>query len=183
MKTRVQIAFIISSLIIFTNCTGQNNQIDSTYMIEEILKIEDPIQAIIELDSRLNEISDYGDNIVALSDAEKVVLFVENLEREVNNGGFHQFFWNSSGDFANETLASLKLIGANKTAEIVSRAYSEWPNSTIPSDRQKRQNILEKIEDKAEESWNNCDRQFYEYEEDISALLIEYVKANINEFK
>jgi len=152
-------------------------------MIEEILKIEDPIQAIIELDSKLNEISDYGDNLDVLSDAEKVVLFVENLEREVNNGGFHQFFWNSSGDYANETLNALKLIGANKTAEIVSRVYAEWPDSKIPSDRTSRQNILDKIEEKAEETWNNCDTQFFEYEEDISSLLLTYVKANKNEFK
>ncbi|MBU2019670.1 MAG: DMP19 family protein [Bacteroidetes bacterium] len=183
MKTRVQITLILCSLIVFSNCGGQSNKTDSTYMIEEILKIEDPTNAIIELDTKLNEISDYGNNINVLSDAEKVVLFVENLEREVNNGGFNQFFFNSSGDFANETLEALKLIGANKTAEIVIRAYNEWPNTNIPSERLERQNILEEIEDKAEETWNNCDTQFYEYNDDISSLLLIYVKANKNEFK
>lgn len=152
-------------------------------MIEEILKIEDPTKAIIELDTKLNEISDYGNNIEALSDAEKVVLFVENLEREVNNGGFNQFFFNSSGDYANETLTALKLIGANKTVEIVSRAYSEWPDSNILRDRFQRQKVLSKIEAKSNAIWNNCDSLFYEYEDDITSLLLIYVKANKNEFK
>ena len=118
-----------------------------------------------------------------MSDGEKVVLFIENLEREVNNGGFSQFFWNSSGDYAQETLAALKSIGANKTAEIVSKAFSVWPNGNIPSDRVARQNTLETIEDKSVETWNICDDTFYEYEDDISSLLFIFVKANLNEFK
>ena len=169
--------------MVFSNCAGQQSQTDSTYMIEEILKIDDPTQAIIELDSKLNEKSNYGENISLLSDGEKVVLFIENLEREVNNGGFYQFFWNSSGDHAQETLTALKSIGANKTAEIVSKAYAEWPDGNIPSDRMTRQNKLETIEDKSEETWNNCDSKFYEYEDDISSLLLIYVKTNLNEFK
>lgn len=183
MKTRAQIAFIISSLIIFSNCAGQKNQNESFYMIEEILKIEDPTQAIIELDTRLNEKSDYGNKISELTEGEKVVLFIENLEREINNGGFNQFFFNSSGDFAQETLNSLKLIGANKTAEIVSKAYAEWPNGNIPKDRDVRQNTLKTIEIKANETWENCDNDFYNYEDDITSLLLDYVKANLNEFK
>lgn len=44
-----------SFICALVNCTGQDNQTNSKYMIEEILKIEDPVQAIIELDSKLNE--------------------------------------------------------------------------------------------------------------------------------
>lgn len=169
--------------MVFINCAGQHSETDSTYIIEEIFNIDDPVPAIIELDSKLNEKSNYGENISLLSDGEKVVLFIENLEREVNNGGFSQFFWNSSGDYAQETLAALKSIGANKTAEIVSKAFSVWPNGNIPSDRVARQNTLETIEDKSVETWNICDDTFYEYEDDISSLLFIFVKANLNEFK
>ena len=183
IKTLVQIALIIGSLMVFINCAGQHSETDSTYIIEEIFNIDDPVPAIIELDSKLNEKSNYGENISLLSDGEKVVLFIENLEREVNNGGFSQFFWNSSGDYAQETLAALKSIGANKTAEIVSKAFSVWPNGNIPSDRVARQNTLETIEDKSVETWNICDDTFYEYEDDISSLLFIFVKANLNEFK
>ena len=76
--------------------------------IDQILQMEDPTSAIIELDTRVNEISNYGEDLNKLTEPQKVLLFVENLEREINNGGFNQFYWNSSGDFAKQTLDGLK---------------------------------------------------------------------------
>ena len=75
--------------------------------IEKILKIDNETTAIIELDTKLNEISNYGEDIERLNESQKTVLIVENLEREINNGGFNQFFFNSSGDFSHETVIAL----------------------------------------------------------------------------
>ena len=46
--------------MVFINCAGQHSETDSTYIIEEIFNIDDPVPAIIELDSKLNEKSNYG---------------------------------------------------------------------------------------------------------------------------
>ena len=111
------------------------------------------------------------------------MLIIENLEREINNGGFHQFYWNSSGNHANETIDALTKIGANKTAEIVKKANSEFKNGTVPKDRIERQNELELIEEKAEENWNKCDLEFYEYQDDLTELLIAFVIKNKTDFE
>jgi len=110
-------------------------------------------------------------------------LFVENLEREVNNGGFNQFYSNSSGDFVEETLLSLKEIGAFKMAEILKRANTEWPNGEIPKDRDVRGELLEKIEEGSEEIWEQCDSDFYKCPDDVISLLLHFVKKNKADFE
>lgn len=85
-----------------------------------------------------------------LTEPQKVFLFIENLEREVNNGGFNQFYYNSSGDYAHETFNALRTIGANKMSGIVNKANSVWPNQTVPKDRTERQNIQEIIGEQAD---------------------------------
>ncbi len=49
----------------------------------------------------------------------EIVDLVVELEDEVNNGGFHQFFNNSSGDNTAETIQALEAIGATVVAEIL----------------------------------------------------------------
>ncbi len=57
-----------------------------------------------------------------LTASQKTFYLNQNIEREINNGGFHQYFINYSGDFAQETIESLEKIGATKTATILSNA-------------------------------------------------------------
>jgi hypothetical protein len=175
---------LITFTLLSVGCEAQNNDtIDEThFMIEDILKIEAPTTAIIELDEYLNRKSNYGEKINSLSDPEKVVLLIENLEREINNGGFNQFYFNSSGNYANETYESLIKIGAIQTAKIVLKANNEWPNSNVTKNWSDRQDLLLKIESKSETTWNECDQEFYEYNDDIVTLLFEYVKENKNAF-
>lgn len=44
------------------------------------------------------------------------------LNAEVSNGGLDQYFWNSSGDFAQDTVRDLQIIGQPAAAEILERA-------------------------------------------------------------
>ena len=60
----------------------------------------------------------YGEEIEKLSHAERIFYMIMLLEAEVNNGGFAQFFCNSSGKYSDEIINSLSNIGADKTAEI-----------------------------------------------------------------
>ena len=178
---------IILTLLTFWACSNGQKQTTEekpkAMSIDEILKIEDPTSAIIELDERVNELSDYGEDLSKLTEPQKVLLFVENLEREVNNGGFNQFYFNSSGDYAHETLDGLRTIWANKMADILTMANSVWPNQTVPKDRTERQNIQETIEEQADLVWEQCDNDFYEYPDDIAGLLLEYVKKHKAEFE
>ena len=59
-----------------------------------------------------------------LSEPGSVVLAVEAMEREVNNGGYYQFFSNSSREFTPFLVHALKLIGCQKVAVISTDAIA-----------------------------------------------------------
>ena len=176
--TLKKLLLFISSLF-FANANAQ-----SEFDLEKVLKIERRDMIVMEIDTYLNEKSNYGENIEKLNSSQLTFLFVENLEREINNGGFNQFYFNSSGNFSQETVNALLEIGAKKTSEIIKKANSEFKSGIVPKDRTERQTELELIEKKnAEENWNKCDSEFYEYKDDLTELLIAFVIKNKTEFK
>ncbi|WP_411028905.1 DMP19 family protein [Spongiimicrobium sp. 3-5] len=159
--------------------------------MEKILEMDREDMIVMEIDSYLNEKSKYGEEMEKLNSSQRVLVIVENLEREINNGGFHQFYWNSSGDYANETVDVLIKIGAKKTAEIVKSANSEFPNGQVPKERDKRGEILDMITERASDNWNTLNFKFYGPNEqtgeieidDIPSLLIEFINANKSDFQ
>lgn len=90
--------------------------------LEKLLASDDTNRSIIELDNYIGELCTYGDDLHNLSEPQKQFYYNQWLEREINNGGFNQFFFNSSGDFAHQTVQSLLSIGANRTADILQKA-------------------------------------------------------------
>jgi hypothetical protein len=150
--------------------------------INELIKSEDSNGSIIELDNYISDLCDYGECIEKLNDHQKFFIYNQIVEREVNNGGFNQFYYNSSGDYANEVLESLKSIGDEKTVQIIQEANERFPDKNVPKDREERQEILEKIEDEVNGTWENLDQRFCEYEEDLNALNMAYIKKHKEHF-
>jgi hypothetical protein len=109
----------------------------------------------------------------ALTPAERVFVDVWGLEAEVNNGGFGQYFVNSDGDHAGTVVAALVAIGATKAAEIVQRAVVAAFGAAGPTlDRTARR---ESIRTLPEGTFENLDRAFYRYPDDLTALLYEFL--------
>lgn len=146
--------------------------------IDDIWKIEDELSFVIEMASYIGKICEYGDNMDALNEKQRIFYITYTLEGEVNNGGFWQFFFNSSGDMANEAVSSFEKIGANKTAEICKKAVSVYGDS-VPQNRDERQSLL--IDD-VDEILNECDSAFYKYEDDLTALNYQFIINNKDSF-
>ena len=117
-----------------------------------------------------------------LSAAERVVVLVDWVEREVNNGGFHQFYFNSAGDCARQTPAALRAIGAWQAAAIVQQANTLFPGGAPPVDRSERQCVLDEI-DPDIQIFNQLDRKFYAYPDKISALVYDFVVAHRDQIR
>ena len=146
--------------------------------LNNLLNSEDTNGSIIELDNFISELCDYGDDFSKLTEEQKLFYLNQNLEREINNGGFNQFFSNSAGDNSHETIVSLKAVGAYKTADILQKAIDQFPGSKVPKDMDERTEILEQIEVAADGVWSELDEQFYEYEDDLNTLNLAYVKEH-----
>lgn len=127
---------------------------------------------VIDTFSAIDEKCEYGDAMEKLNEHERLFYITQTLEQEVNNGGFSQYFYNSSGNFANEMVDAFTRIGALKTAEICKKAVAVF-NGQVPVDRDERENLLESLD--CEDIFDECDNAFYDYEDDLEALNYAYV--------
>ena len=150
--------------------------------IDKALILENETKSIIAISEIVWKKTDYTDNFKNLTEAEKTFIYVEMIENEINNGGFDQYFFNSSGDYSLEALEALKKIGALKTIKIIEDAFKIFPVNPIPKNNEKRRYILENIDEQTSIKWNELEDRFYESEENIGGLLLEYVKKNKTEF-
>ncbi|HET9408669.1 MAG TPA: DUF4375 domain-containing protein [Candidatus Sulfotelmatobacter sp.] len=98
---------------------------------------------------------------------------IEELEMEVNNGGFDPFFYNSAGDDTADIIQALDAVGAANTADILRRAAARFPGGMPPKDRYERQNILLEISPDAE-AFEELDGEFCAYPDDLSELIKKY---------
>lgn len=147
-----------------------------------LLDTKDINNSISRLGDFISKLCAYGTEINKLTEPQRIFYFNQKLEMEVNNGGFNQFFFNSTGDFASEIVQSLRTIGAHRTAEILQQAINEFPDKVIPKDRNKRIELMRQIEKNAIDVWEELDQRFFLYEEDLNSLNLEYIKQNKNSF-
>ncbi len=147
--------------------------------IDGLLMSGDTDKLIIELDTYINKICDYGAFLEKLNQPQKIFYFNQQLEREINNGGFDQYFVNSSGGFAHETVLSLIEIGANKTADILQLAIDEFPDSIVSKEELERREIMENFEEKTGQVWNQLDEKFLAYEDNLYELNLLFIKQNL----
>ncbi len=97
---------------------------------------------------------------------------------EVNNGGFDQYFYNSSGDEAAQALAGLKEMGADGSAALLARAMAVFPDGQPPADRDRRVELMEKIALQSKPVWDKCDEEFYKLKEDIDGLTLAHARKH-----
>ena len=100
----------------------------------------------------------------------------------MNNGGFSQFFYNSSGNFSNELVKAFTAIGANATAAICQKAVAAFGRD-IPVDRDERQEMLDELEsEEINEILEECDDAFYDYEDNLNELNYSFIVQNKESF-
>ena len=112
----------------------------------------------------------------SLTDEERVVLAVEALEREVNNGGYDQFFVNSSREFAPTVVAALQRIGCKKTAAITQRAITALGISDLTSEAIEA--VMVGDDEQRFAKLNRCDDSYYKCAEPVAERLFVFIKVN-----
>ena len=112
------------------------------------------------------------------TDIQKVFTAIWALEGEVNNGGFHQYFWNSAGNTANFAPVALRRIGANTCAGIVERALRIVSSEPLPDDSDSRDKLLDGLSREAIVELEAIDVEFFSYPDDLTALLFDFVRAH-----
>ena len=116
-----------------------------------------------------------------LSPAERVFLVIWELEAQVNNGGFNQYFFNSSGRLVPYAANALRTIGAQEMSSIVDLAvYAIGPN--IPwLDDDARQDTVLALDDDIQSELEELDQAFFKYPNNLTELLYAYVVQHRDE--
>jgi len=165
-----------------TRRAGSSSMVPEPRPVAEILQIEDETQFAIAL-SNLVFAREAAVGYAQLSIPERVVFCVDGLEREVNNGGFAQFFENSAGDHALDTIDGLRALGAPKLAALVTEAVRMFPQGRPATDRERRQRQLDQLDQAARDRLDQLDTAFYQSPENLAALERAYVRAHQDQFR
>jgi hypothetical protein len=118
----------------------------------------------------------------SLSSVERMILAIEALEREVNNGGYDQFLRNSSVEYAPIVVDSLNTIGCPNTAQITVEAIAALGlSSTLTGEEIEK--VMATDDDERDEKLNDCDSRYYATGENIALALFTYIKSHSDEVK
>lgn len=98
----------------FINKNGKNNS-----ELDEIFAIKDKNIMVYNLCRYLEKKSSEGKRLSALSAAERVIYIVNEFKTEAVTGcGFYDFFYEREDAHIDEAAACLRVVGANKMADI-----------------------------------------------------------------
>jgi hypothetical protein len=115
---------------------------------------------------------------VELSDVEFDILAVRALEREVNNGGFRQFFFNDSRVFTEIIPLALRKIGCDKSLEAAENAIAIMGTTDAEKLRELTDYSVPHENDERLSRLNECDSTYYRCGEDVVGSLFNYVVEN-----
>lgn len=181
---------IVLIVIVFFGKTSQKNTDNMENGINEFMKYGQTVKEVLshrgevedwELEANIGFIlldKEGKQGLSSLTTPERYIYAIGGMVREVNNGGFGQFFFNSSGDL----VPGLEAIGAVEAKKVAKQAVEIFGNP--PSlDSETRIEHLGKITNDFElELWNECDSAFYDSSEQIDTMMLDYIEENINDF-
>lgn len=117
----------------------------------------------------------------ALTAQEHVVLAVTALVQEVNNGGYDQFFRNSSRKFVPTIVDSLLQIGLRTEAKVTQTAIDALHLRTLTV--RAVNTAMAKSSAERDAGLEECDRSFYKHHRGVARRLYIFLKTNRAQIK
>ena len=118
--------------------------------------------------------------VKGLSKPQLYYLTLWQLDAEVFNGGFSQYYFNSSGGLAAFAVEAANAVGAAQLAGIIQKANALFGEKGPHHDRNMRMEQLSKIDLEALDKLNT---PYYECSERLSELLPRFVATHAEAFK
>jgi len=194
MRTPIITIGIIIMILNLFGCserTKQNNNKPSiqTPLTEQIIDTtSDNMLLEVVYDNLFRKLSAAYDKeyeiVLSWNKSRQAIYMISRLEAEVNNGGYNQFYFNSSGQFATALPEALKLVGATKFADLTERA-----NSTFVKEKSKitedQDGTVEGFSKSYENNpLNKFDEEFYKLNdvENLQKIQVDYIRKNKKEF-
>lgn len=129
--------------------------------------------------AKINNRYDEEAAILAAMPAGIRALYVTSgVEDEVNNGGFNQYYWNSTGRFADDAVKAFEFFSARKHAELMQEANRIHAAEQAQIEKFKAQGTLQAFSDSYKVSkLGPLDERFYKLDENLSALRVAKIRS------
>ncbi len=136
--------------------------------------VEDPFGFVFD------RLDTYGwDGVTA---PQRLVLAVRIFINEVNNGGFSQYFFNSSGDHWQDAMSGLHAIGAASDLMLLQQAADMFGPDGPSVDDDERHRQLSRIVKKDDELFSPIEDVFFKDKEDREVQLNRYIIQHAADF-
>jgi len=153
------------------NYSGQTT--DELIALQSVYRTDSIVLAFEQaLDQKAYRVGSFN-----LSNEEIIVLAIESLEREVNSGGYDQYFINSSREYAAIIVDSLNKIGSKEGANITQTAIDILNIEGVITE-EKIEEIMGSYSDERRNLLSKCDEMYFTEVGDLSENLFEYILAN-----
>lgn len=150
--------------------------------IQAALDVADETDSFLQItDVIYDKESDTGYD--SLTDAEKTVYCIDSLLREMENGGFVQFFHHEVGALAEDTLESLERIKAKGTYDLMNKMLNLFADRHVPADEDERIEVFGQIESEHADLIAELDDRFYDVGENLVELTLRFVQKNLKDFR
>ena len=204
MKRNLVIMGIISTILSVFGCSPNgkkndekitqsiekfNNRIIYTKLTDELIdntSDDKLLQLVFDNLSQKNS-EDYENEfatVMSWNKSKQAIYMIWALESEVNNGGYNQFYFNSSGQFYKYLPDALKLVGANKYYELTKRANETFEKEN-PKITQHQDGTIEGFSKSYEDNpLNKFDDEFYKLygTENLQQLQVDFIRKHKTEF-
>jgi hypothetical protein len=105
------------------------------------------------------------------------------LENEVYNGGFNQYFYNTGGEFIDEAIAAFNYFNLVRITEIVTKAADIAVAEIDLHIATKKEGTLEAFSESYKYTkLGEADEEFYTYDKSISPARIEKIRKHVEDF-
>ncbi len=133
----------------------------------------------------LPDLADEVAIVGALPKAIRAIYVTTLLDNEVLNGGFQQFFWNSSGEFALMALEALELLGASEHAAVLRSAIATFESERPVFERYRALNTVDAFSELVKHSsLGTLDEQYYDLGCDaLTKIQASFIRSHIAEFE
>lgn len=143
--------------------------VEEVKAIEDIWDINDPMYWTIDI---YGSYENYLESAKPFSLEQRYVYAVMWYFMEVNNGGHHQFFFNSTGIVWKDALDGLRLFGATDVADNFQRVI-DYFGGEISFDRAERIDLLNRLEEK---------EGFFDFLDEADDVVFDYGGAHMEDY-
>lgn len=124
------------------------------------------------------------ETILGWNKSRQAIYMIWILESEVNNGGYNQFYSNSGGQYAKHLPDALKLVGADRLADLTQRANDVFEKENKKSSENQDSTVTEISKSYPDYLFKRFDNDFYEIAQvdSLNQIQVDFIRSHKDKF-